>query len=309
MASKNFLMTSQADRASGLQVAVLGATGRMGREIIRILSETARYTLMGGASAGDKHPRLGRPLNRNVKLASSEDALSDAHVAIDFSLPEAMKKHLEICLAKRVPYVCGVTGLTDDDKKALEDASQIDCGFMGAEHEHWRYLVLYCGREYRCRTGRRFRCLDSGYSPCRQARHPVRYGAGVWSGRSRRAGAPRKITFDSIREGEYPGEHQIRFNQGEELIELRHRAGSRREFAVGAVRAASGSGTSLRVCITCGTYWVSRLPHRHPRSIWRIIKSQREGLSKPLPLCVSNTQRHYLSAAGDSVTVPAILSP
>lgn len=236
MASKNFLMTSQADRASGLQVAVLGATGRMGTEIIRILSEQPD-TRLCGASAGDKHPRLGRPLNRNVKLASSEDALSDAHVAIDFSLPEAMKKHLEICLEKRVPYVCGVTGLTDDDKKALEDASQ-SIAVLWAPNMSIGVTLCFTAAA-NIAAG-----LDAGFDVAildihHAGKRDTPSGTALEFGRViEAAGAPRKITFDSIREGEYPGEHQIRFNQGEELIEIRHRAGSRREFALGAVRAA-----------------------------------------------------------------------
>lgn len=46
------------------------------------------------------------------------------------------------------------------------------------------------------------------------------------------------LTFDSIREGEYFGIHEVVFESAEDQIELVHRAKSRKGFAKGAVLAA-----------------------------------------------------------------------
>ncbi|NNF16333.1 MAG: hypothetical protein HKN70_06270 [Gammaproteobacteria bacterium] len=230
-------MTSQARESGVLNLAVLGATGRMGREIIQLMDGRKDLNL-SGASAGDAHERLGQPLTRRIKLDTPAAALADAHVAIDFSLPAGVSSHIETCCAMNVPYVCGVTGLSASHDTLMHEASQVIPVFRAPNMSIGVNLCIAAAASIAAGLAADFdvSILDIHHA----GKRDVPSGTALeFGGQIEAVATPNKVAYDSIREGEYPGEHLVRFSLGEELIELRHRAGSRREFAVGALRAAA----------------------------------------------------------------------
>jgi 4-hydroxy-tetrahydrodipicolinate reductase len=77
-------------------VAVLGAKGRMGSEVVRAVESAQDLTLAGTFDAGD-----------------SLD-LSQADVAVDFTHPDAVMANLEHCIAHGIHAVVGTTGFDDE---------------------------------------------------------------------------------------------------------------------------------------------------------------------------------------------------
>ena len=78
--------------ASRTRVAVLGARGRMGAEVVRAVEGAGDLELAGAYDAGD-------PLE-----------LSGAEVAVDFTHPDAVMANLRACLDAGVHAVVGTTG-------------------------------------------------------------------------------------------------------------------------------------------------------------------------------------------------------
>ncbi len=76
-------------------VAVLGARGRMGSEVVRAVEAAADLELAGAYDAGD-------PLD-----------LSAADVAVDFTHPDAVMGNLRACLDAGVHAVVGTTGFDE----------------------------------------------------------------------------------------------------------------------------------------------------------------------------------------------------
>ena len=116
-----------------LNIAIIGATGRMGRCIIRAALDEPDLKLRGGlvspaseAAGIDLGELAGR---RAIGIAASgdpEQALAGADIVIDFSLPASTDAVLAACVARRLPVVIGTTGLTDRQRAALDyAASQI----------------------------------------------------------------------------------------------------------------------------------------------------------------------------------------
>lgn len=90
------------------KIGVIGASGRMGKEIQKVISET---------------PQLENfcPIDRSEDPGA---AASQVDVWIDFSSPEALNKNLERALASKKPFVCGTTGFSEEQYQLLEKASE-----------------------------------------------------------------------------------------------------------------------------------------------------------------------------------------
>ena len=79
-----------------IRVAVLGARGRVGVEVVRAVETADDLVLAGAFDAGD-------PLD-----------LSGAAVAVDFTHPDAVMQNLRACVNAGVHAVVGTTGFTDE---------------------------------------------------------------------------------------------------------------------------------------------------------------------------------------------------
>lgn len=91
-----------------IKIGLVGAAGRMGQEIARVIEANPRCELF-------------YPFSRNDKWESDKAAAVD--VWIDFSSPEALKEVLHRAATNNTPVVCGTTGLTSQDKDLLTQYS------------------------------------------------------------------------------------------------------------------------------------------------------------------------------------------
>ena len=104
-----------------LRIALIGATGRMGRQILQQIWHNPHYTCVA-AFSGANSLELGRdigsfigydPIGVTIQadtLLAQQLPLAD--VLLDFSVAESVVTHLECALALKKPTVIGVTGLS-----------------------------------------------------------------------------------------------------------------------------------------------------------------------------------------------------
>ncbi|NLI69481.1 MAG: 4-hydroxy-tetrahydrodipicolinate reductase [Firmicutes bacterium] len=119
-----------------IKVAVCGASGNMGREAIRAISEQNTLRLVGALDIRDSGKDVGlligsRPLGIEISL-DLEPMLqaSGAEVMVDFTAPAAVMEHIFTALKNGVTPVVGTTGLTDPDLEQV--ASWVDRFETGA---------------------------------------------------------------------------------------------------------------------------------------------------------------------------------
>lgn len=92
-----------------IRVAVAGAKGRMGREVVRAVSE---------ASAAEADMTLAAEVDHGDDLATAlRDARAD--VLVDFTVPEVVMDNLRTALPLRVIPLVGTTGLKPADMEEL----------------------------------------------------------------------------------------------------------------------------------------------------------------------------------------------
>mgnify|MGYP001819144171 FL=1 len=248
---------------SMLNIAVTGAAGRMGRNLIQACDENSNCQL-GAAIEHESSPFIGRDagemagvgtLDRNIVSQLSEVA-DDFHTLIDFTRPEVTLKNLEFCVANNKNIIIGTTGFSDEEKQQIQKASEsigivfapnmsvgvnlcfklldiaarvlgdgVDIEVIEAHHRH----KVDAPSGTALRMGEVIAdALDRDLAEC------AVYGReGVTGERDRKT-----IGFETIRAGDIVGDHTVMFADIGERVEITHKASSRMTFANGAIRAS-----------------------------------------------------------------------
>jgi 4-hydroxy-tetrahydrodipicolinate reductase len=118
-----------------IRVGVLGAGGRMGREICRSVTQDTDLELVAAVDprfAGIDIGQVAGPDVAGLDIAGDIEALSrgGADVAIDFTIAESTLRAMDWCAVNGVHMVVGTTGLGDDDMQhamTLFEDSNANC--------------------------------------------------------------------------------------------------------------------------------------------------------------------------------------
>ena len=235
------------------KLAVVGANGRMGRAVVR-LARAAGFDVAIAIGAADEGKdagelagigHIGVPIQR-------EASFEGIAVCIDFSAPRGLEAAAIACARAKCALVSGTTGLDENAKAALDDASQtvpvlwepnmsIGVHVLSSLVKQAALLledfdIEITETHHRAKvdapSGTAIRLADSVKS--------ARADLALVNGREGRPG-PRKPTelgMHALRGGDVIGDHTVSFFGDGERLELTHKATSRDLFAVGAVRAA-----------------------------------------------------------------------
>ncbi|MGH8478753.1 MAG: 4-hydroxy-tetrahydrodipicolinate reductase [Gammaproteobacteria bacterium] len=254
--------------AGPIRIAIAGAAGRMGRSLIDLSRESSDLAITA-ALEREGSPHLGRdagivaggeavgvPVTGKIDEPAERGIHKGFDVLIDFTMPQATLEHLAFCRAAGRRMVIGTTGLTEEDRAVVVEASadcaivmapnmsvgvnvclkllQIAARALGEDYDveivdaHHRHKVdapsgtaLRMGEVVAAASGR-----DLGDCAV-YTRH------GMVGGRPARA-----IGFATLRAGDIVGEHKVLFAGQGERIEIAHLATSRTVFARGALLAA-----------------------------------------------------------------------
>lgn len=216
-----------------IRVIIFGASGRMGRALLRIAGDDARFELVAGVTGRQRMPIEG--VSCPLLAIDDIEQMPDFDVAIDFSQPEAFDAILDLCKKRRAAFVSGTTGLSDLQKQAMAYASS-EIPVLWASNFSLGVAVLNDLIERAAKTLEAWGVEISEIHHVHKKDAPS--GTALTLGKSVEKAASRIPTFISHREGEVIGDHTVKFNGLGEFIELRHNALDRDIFARGALEAA-----------------------------------------------------------------------
>lgn len=249
---------------SPIRIAVLGASGRMGRNVIQAVAAASRARLgaalerEGSAEAGQDAGTLAGLSACGVKvLTRLEDAGKDFDVLIDFTRPEATLAALAWCQANGKAMVIGTTGFTAEQKAQVQAAAQRVPVLMAGNFSIGVNLCLKLLEDAARVLGEDFdievieahhrhkvdapsgTALMMGEAVARGTGRELKDCAiyerfGHTGARERQA-----IGFSTVRGGDVVGDHTVMFLGEGERVEITHKASSRAIFAKGAVHAAT----------------------------------------------------------------------
>jgi 4-hydroxy-tetrahydrodipicolinate reductase len=246
-----------------MKFAIMGAAGRMGQAVIRVLHEMPNCSISGGTeSAGSS--ALGADIGEiagvgKLGIPITADPLElfiRSEAVIDFTTPDATTEYVGLAAQARIVHVIGTTGLTPPQEDAILAASQhaviVQSGNMSLGVNLLAALVKKAaetlGPDFDIEILEMHHRLKvdapSGTAlmlgkAAAEGRHiglddhSVRVRDGHTGVRKRG-----DIGFATLRGGDVIGDHMVVFAGASERLELTHRAGDRQLFARGAVRAA-----------------------------------------------------------------------
>lgn len=215
-----------------LRLLIHGASGRMGRSLLRLSRDDVRLQVVAAASrSGESSEESQVPMLASARLGDA----AEFDVAIDFSLPEGFDAILELCRARGRPLVSGTTGLSDAQRESLARASQY-IPVLWASNFSLGVAVLedLVARATKALPGWAVDIVETHH--VRKLDAPS--GTALTLARASETASGRVPAIASIREGEVVGDHLVRFENGNERLELRHSALDRDIFAAGALEAA-----------------------------------------------------------------------
>lgn len=236
------------------RIAVTGAGGRMGTEVIEAAAERDNVTVAFAANRSPVDPVSGVDVETLATPSAITDTLrsADPDVLVDFTGPESAVVYAEACAETGVPLVTGTTGFTDDELDRLRTASESVpvlkasnfsrgvAALRGAVRAAAAALPGYDvevtethhNGKRDAPSGTAKSILDDVESVRTDLDHRVH---------GREGDAPREpgdIGVHARRAGDVTGEHEVLFAGNSETVALTHRAGDRGVFAAGALDAA-----------------------------------------------------------------------
>ncbi len=246
-----------------VRIAIAGASGRMGQALIEATLDDGRFSLVaaldmpGSAVLGhDAGERFGRATSVRVE-SDVASALGKADVLIDFTRPAGTLAHLAACEQAGVAAVIGTTGLDDEAKARIARhadtvpivlAPNMSVGVnVLAKLVREAAALLGTGYDIEIVEMHHRHKVDAPSGTALALGEAAAAGAGV-ALRDHAVYAREGVTgerktgsigFATLRGGDVVGEHSVIFAGAGERLELSHRATSRRNFAVGALRAAA----------------------------------------------------------------------
>ncbi|MFF2482192.1 4-hydroxy-tetrahydrodipicolinate reductase [Paenibacillus sp. NPDC058071] len=113
-----------------IKVAVIGASGRMGREVVKMVLEDETLELVAAvaptAGAVDVGTFAGKPNTGVLASATLEEALNGARadVLVDFTVPAVAYSNTKTALEYGVRPIVGTTGFTPEQIEELDKLSR-----------------------------------------------------------------------------------------------------------------------------------------------------------------------------------------
>ena len=244
-------------------IVVTGASGRMGRMLIRTVLESGRARLAACVERAG-HDWIGQDVGLamgsaelGVKITGDPvEAFVDAQAVIDFTVPAATVEFAGLAAQARAVHVIGTTGLSEADLERIAPSARHAVIVRAGNMSLGVNLLVQLTRKVAAALDEDFDIeiveahhrmkVDAPSGTALMLGEAAAEGRGVDlakvsdRGRDGITGARERghIGFAAIRGGDIVGEHDVIFAAPGERVILRHVATDRAIFARGALRAA-----------------------------------------------------------------------
>ncbi|MCM5663945.1 4-hydroxy-tetrahydrodipicolinate reductase [Galbibacter mesophilus] len=176
--------------------------------------------------------------------------ITQADVAIDFSIPTVAFQNITLCLENKVPVISGTTGWLDKYQDAVELCEKNDGAFIYASNFSLGVNIFFQLNEY---LASMMKNLSQYNISMEEIHHTQKLDAPSGTAITLAEGILKntdktgwqldnanenEIPIKALREPEVPGTHSISYDSEVDRIEIKHTAHNREGFALGAVIAS-----------------------------------------------------------------------
>ncbi len=214
-----------------------------------------KIALLGYGRMGKMIERYSKDRNHEIVFILDKDyekgKLGLADIAINFSIPEAAVSNIKIAMKKKIPVVCGTTGWLNKYEEITTFCKTQNTGFLYASNfsigvniffKINRLLSKLMGqnkKNYKAdvKEIHHLHKLDSpSGTAITLAKEIIKnFNHEKWT---LDKDDEENLFIETIREGEAPGTHIVRYNSEIDEISIKHKAFKRDGFALGAIVAA-----------------------------------------------------------------------
>ena len=220
-----------------MKIALLGY-GKMGKEIEKIALHRKHSIVL--------------KIDINNQNEFTAGILKKADVAIDFSIPESAYSNIMKCFEANIPVVCGTTGWLDRFDEVVTYCEKNKKSFFYASNYSIGVNILF---DINCKLARLMNRYTDYNVSIEEIHHVHKLDAPSGTAISlaqdiiseldrkdhwelNQESGTNAIAIQSVREGEIPGIHTIKYDSPIDSVEIRHAAKNRKGLALGAVLAA-----------------------------------------------------------------------
>ena len=245
-----------------INIVVAGASGRMGRALVREIAQAPGMVLSGALEA-EGHPDLGSDAGHLAGLAPNGVKLTadplplfaEAQAVMDFTRPLVSLMLADLAAQARIVHVLGTTGFTPDDDIRIQAAARhaviVKSGNMSLGVT---LLAALVERAAKALPGYDVEILEMHHKMKVDAPSGTAFLLGAAAAKGRGISLEKNavrgrdgetgarvdgtIGFASLRGGSVVGEHQVFLAGAGERLTLSHSGEDRSIFARGALAAA-----------------------------------------------------------------------
>ena len=235
-----------------INLAITGCLGRMGQQLIKSSRSNKSFKLVALTE--------NKPIKKKIAgihLGSNTDqAFKKTDVIIDFTIPKCTLEILKIASKHKKKVVIGTTGFNKKQESLIKKYSKkipiLKAGNMSLGINLLMYLTEIASKSLSDDYLSKVFELHHKHKKDYPSGTALMLGKGIACGKNKnfyslmgkkflnKSSFPygKKINFNSIREGEIIGEHEVKFSNGKEIITLNHEAFDRALYSEGALTAA-----------------------------------------------------------------------
>lgn len=196
----------------GIKYGIIGASGKMGKEIESIFSEDGNKCVFRFDVDG-------------------EQILEKPELLIDFSLPAVFSKTIEYVKLFNVPLIIGTTGLSTGHLSSLEEISKTVPVVQSYNFSIGIQLLLKCIEVIKSQ-------IKDWDIEIEETHHRFKKDKPSGTALMIRSIFDEEVRISSLRLGNVPGIHSVQFGSLGEVLKIEHQALSRRTFADGVLKSA-----------------------------------------------------------------------
>ena len=213
-----------------------------------------KIALLGYGKMGQTIERIALERGHEIVLKKDEfntyEGLSDADVAIDFSIPAVAVENISNCFYANVPVISGTTGWLDRYDEMVALCKEKNGAFISSSNFSLGVNLFFGLNEYLAKMMSKF----GSYSvEMEEIHHTQKLDAPSGTAISLAKGViensdytnwtleeakGNQIHIEAVRTENVPGTHTVTYNSEVDTIEIKHTAHNRDGFALGAVIAA-----------------------------------------------------------------------
>lgn len=213
-----------------------------------------KIALLGYGKMGKVIERIAIERGHEIVLKKDEnntyDGLSNADVAIDFSVPTAAVENISNCFHTQVPVVSGTTGWLERYDEIIALCNEKKGGFISSSNFSLGVNLFFELNDYLAKIMAPYNSYSVAME---EIHHTQKLDAPSGTAISLANGviensnytkwtldkpAANEIQIEALRVEDVPGTHTVTYNSNVDSIEIKHTAHNREGFALGAVIAA-----------------------------------------------------------------------